>query len=62
VFVVVLVIRLVVIIIAVHIAIHKAHAQCSGTGLTLGVINILVVPVVMNQSVYGRNEGGSYIL
>jgi hypothetical protein len=36
----------VVVVVTVHITIHEAHPQCSRTGLTLGVINILVVPEV----------------
>ena len=45
-FIVVLMIGLVVVVVTVHITIHEAHPQCSRTGLTLGVINILVVPEV----------------
>jgi hypothetical protein len=36
----------VVVVVTVHITIHEAHPQCSRTGLTLGVINILVVHIV----------------
>ena len=35
---------LVFVVITVHVSIHEAHPQCSRTGLTLGVINILVIP------------------
>jgi hypothetical protein len=44
VFIVVCVIELVIIVITVHVSVHKAHAQCPCTGLTLGVIKILVIP------------------
>jgi len=39
-------IGLVFVVITVHVPIHEAHPQCSRTGLTLGVINILVIHIV----------------
>jgi hypothetical protein len=47
-----LVVVIVVVVVTIHITIHKAHAQCSCTGMTLGVIvKILIIHIVSRCSV-----------